>query len=116
MNKIDLSIVATIYNDERIVPELVNEIDRHIAPLNIPYEIILVNDNSRDQSELAIGKVCHTMPHVKGISLSRNFGQQIAISSGLRYAKGKYVVIMDGDLQNPPSEIPIMLEKIKEGY
>jgi glycosyltransferase involved in cell wall biosynthesis len=116
MNNIELSIVATIYNDERIVPELVNEIDKHLESLGIKYEIILVNDGSRDESEQAIASVCSTKSHVKGVSLSRNFGQQIAISSGLRYVTGQYVVIMDGDLQNPPSEIPKLLTKIKEGY
>ena len=116
LTEIELSIVATIYNDEKIVPMLVSEIGKHVSMLNITYEIILVNDNSRDNSEKAIEEECKKDPRVKGISLSRNFGQQIAMSAGMRYAKGNYILIMDGDLQNPPAEIPRLFIKIKEGY
>jgi dolichol-phosphate mannosyltransferase len=111
-----LSIVATVYNDAELVPLLVDEIFKNVSLLLIPFEIILVNDFSTDSSELAIKKVCEANSSVKGVSLSRNFGQQIAISVGMRYAKGKYVVIMDGDLQNPPAEIPRLYAEIQKGY
>lgn len=112
----ELSIVASIYNDEKIVSHLTREIISHVDPLKISYEIILVNDNSKDNSDLAIMEECRKNKNIKGITLSRNYGQQITISAGMRYASGKYVVIMDGDLQNPPSEIPRLYRKIQEGY
>ncbi|MGP8215902.1 MAG: glycosyltransferase family 2 protein [Bacteroidia bacterium] len=111
-----LSIVATIYNDAEIVPVLVENICKNIPAAISKYEIILVNDYSRDNSEEAIKKECEKNPAVKGISLSRNFGQHIALSAGMQHATGDYVIIMDGDMQNPPSAIPAMYAKILEGY
>ena len=111
-----LSIVATIYNDAQIVPVLVKSILENIPDTVTSYEIILVNDFSKDTSEDAIRLECEKNPCVKGISLSRNFGQQIAMSSGMHHATGDYVIIMDGDMQNPPSEIPRLYSAIQEGY
>ena len=113
---IELSIVATVYNDAEIVPLLVKEICEQCAQLEISYEIILVNDCSPDNSEFEIQKACKENENVKGISLSRNFGQQIAMSAGMRYAAGKFIIIMDGDLQNPPSAIPLLYKEILKGY
>jgi dolichol-phosphate mannosyltransferase len=112
----ELSIVSTIYNDAEIVPILVEKIRDAVIPLNIQYEIILVNDCSPDESEQAIAFVCEKYSNVRGITLSRNFGQQIAMTAGMHHAKGNFVVVMDGDLQNPPASIPVLLEKIKTGY
>lgn len=112
----ELSIVTTIYNDAGTVPILVDKIREAVIPLGIDYELILVNDNSPDNSEVAIAAVCEKFAEVKGISLSRNYGQQIAMSAGMRQAKGNYVVILDGDLQNPPDKIPELYRKIKEGF
>jgi glycosyltransferase involved in cell wall biosynthesis len=112
----ELSVVATIYNDENIVPILAKEITGAIKELGISYEIIFVNDNSSDRSEKAIELESANDPCVKGLSLSRNYGQQIAMSAGIRAAKGKYVLIMDGDMQNPPAEIPRLYKKICEGF
>jgi len=111
-----LSVVATCYNDCDIIPVLVKEIEKNLIPLTTDYEIILVNDSSTDNSEKVIEKICSENSKVKGISLSRNFGQQIAMSAGIRYAKGDYIVIMDGDLQNPPAEIPRLYNEIIKGY
>ncbi|HTA82466.1 MAG TPA: glycosyltransferase family 2 protein [Bacteroidia bacterium] len=111
-----LSIVATVYNDAEIVPLLVAEIIKNIPAEIQKYEIILVNDYSRDNSEEAIIAECKKNTSVKGISLNRNFGQQIAMSAGMQHASGDLVVIMDGDLQNPPSAIPILISKVQEGY
>jgi len=113
---IELSIVTTIFNDAEIVPLLVKELRSECEQLNVSYEIILVDDSSSDSSESEIQKACQENENIKGISLSRNFGQQIAMSAGLRYAIGKYIVIMDGDLQNPPSEVPRLYTEILKGY
>lgn len=115
-NDLELSIVSTIYNDASIVAVLVDQIQEHATKLKISYEIVLVDDCSTDESENEIKTICKRYENVKGLTLARNFGQQIAISAGIRYAIGKYVVIMDGDLQNPPSEIPTLYNEIKKGY
>lgn len=111
-----LSVVATVYNDAGIVPVLVESIIKNLPQGIDGYEIVLVNDFSKDNSEEAIAKECEKNPHVKGISLSRNFGQQIAMSAGMHHATGDYVLIMDGDMQNPPSAIPALFSKIQEGF
>ena len=113
---IELSIVSTIYNDAKTVELLVSEFVTIIKPLNITFEIILVNDASSDNSEESIQRVCEKYNFVKGISLARNYGQQIAVSAGIKYTTGKYVLIIDGDLENPISSIPNLYDKIKEGY
>lgn len=75
--KIDLSIVATIYNDAELIPILVKEIEKAVRSLQIDYEIILVNDCSADSSDQAIKDICQLNNRVKGISLARNYGQQL---------------------------------------
>ncbi len=112
----DLSVVATIYNDEGNVAPLVAEIQKHVNTLGVSYEILLVDDFSKDGSRKAIENVCEQNPEVKGVFLSKNHGQQIAMSAGINLATGNYVVIMDGDLQNPPAEIPNLYNEIKKGY
>ena len=77
----ELSIVATVYNDAEIVPQLVKELSGQCEQLHVSYEIILVNDYSTDNGEIEIQKACKENKNVKGISLSRNFGQQIAMSA-----------------------------------
>jgi glycosyltransferase involved in cell wall biosynthesis len=112
----ELSIVSTIYNDAKTVELLVNEFINVVKPLKISFEIILVNDASLDNSEAVIKSICEKYSFVKGISLARNYGQQIAISAGIKYANGKYVLIIDGDLENPISSIPELYIKVKEGF
>jgi dolichol-phosphate mannosyltransferase len=100
-----ISIVSPVYKAEKIVDLLVQRISEEVGKITAAYEIILVEDGSPDASWEAIERNCSLDSRVKGIKLSRNFGQQIAISSGMRYAKGEYIIIMDGDLQNPPEAI-----------
>ena len=114
--KLLLSVVATCFNDSEIIPLLVKEIEHYVLTITSDYEIILVNDYSTDNSETVIEKICSENSKVKGVSLARNFGQQIAMSAGIRYAKGEFIVIMDGDLQNPPSEIPRLYNEILKGF
>ncbi|MBL0047978.1 MAG: glycosyltransferase family 2 protein [Bacteroidetes bacterium] len=112
----ELSIVATIYNDAALVQSLCEQICMHVNPMQVEYEIILVNDGSNDKSGSEVERMSEHYPHVKGIGLSRNYGQQIAMSAGMECAKGNFVLIMDGDLQNPPDQIPALYQRIKEGY
>lgn len=114
----DLSVVATVYNDSEAVRPLVEAIRASLRSLgeDFRYEVLLVNDGSSDDSAAAIAKACLDHPEVKGLNLARNVGQQVAMSAGVDYASGRFVVMMDGDLQNPPSEIPTLYAKIQEGY
>ena len=111
-----ISIVSPVYRGEKMVAELVRRNVESISSITDDYEIILVNDASPDNSWAEIVKQCESNPRVKGINLSRNFGQHYAITAGLHYATGEWVVVMDCDLQDRPEEIPNLYNKAKEGY
>ncbi|RME84498.1 MAG: glycosyltransferase [Caldilineae bacterium] len=111
-----LSIVAPVYNEEAILPELYRRVAATLDAIGEPWELVLVNDGSYDNS-LAIMKELHARdPRVRIVSFSRNFGHQIAITAGTDYAQGDAVVIIDADLQDPPGVIAEMVEKWREGY
>lgn len=112
----DLSVVSPVYHGEKMLEELVSRIHAAVSPLTRDYEIILVNDCSPDASWEKITEICGRDKMVKGINLSRNFGQPYAITAGLTYAKGKYVAVIDCDLQNKPEDLPAMYRKALEGY
>lgn len=111
-----LSIVSPVYRGEKMLDELVRRIHAAISPITKDYEIVLVNDCSPDDSWSKITDICAADKQVKGINLSRNFGQPYAITAGLTYAKGDYVAVIDCDLQNKPEDLPVMYEKALEGY
>ncbi len=111
----DLSIVSPVYKAEQIIPELVQGIANAVNSLNIEYEIILVEDGSPDKSWHVIDQVSCSCSRLKGIKLSRNFGQHVAIAAGLNYSSGDYVVVMDCDLQDNPAEIPRLLLEVQNG-
>ena len=99
-NSIHISIVSPVYKGEKMVAELVRRNVESVSTITDDYEIILVNDASPDNSWNEIVKQCELNSKVKGINLSRNFGQHYAITAGLHYAKGDWVVVMDCDLQD----------------
>ena len=111
-----LSVVSPVYKAETIVERLVAEIHEHTSPITEDYEIILVEDGSPDNSWSYIEKIGHYDKKVKGIKLSRNFGQHSAITAGLRASKGDWVIVMDCDLQDRPEEIPRLYKKALEGF
>lgn len=111
-----LSIVSPVYRAEKIVEELVKQIKTAVSTITDDFEIILVNDYSPDNSWQKIIEECAKDTRVKGIDLSRNFGQHYAITAGLSYSKGEWVVVMDCDLQDRPDEIPNLFRKAQEGY
>lgn len=111
-----ISIVSPVYRAEKIIPELVARIEAAISQITDNYEIILVEDSSPDESWGIIEKIAANKPHLKGIKLSRNFGQHYAITCGLDHAKGDWVVVMDCDLQDQPEEIIKLYNKALEGY
>lgn len=116
MSKIKLSIVTPVYRAEKMVQTLVERIVKSVSTITEDYEIILVNDASPDASWQMIEQECALNKKVRGLNLSRNFGQHYAITAGLNYAKGEWVVVMDCDLQDRPEEIPALYQKALEGY
>ncbi len=115
-SKIDLSVIIPIYNEEMNLVPMNNRIIAALSPLGIPYEIVYVNDGSKDNSLPIIMGLSEENASVKYIDFSRNFGHQIAISAGLEHAIGERIVIMDGDGQDPPELIPELLKTSLEGF
>ncbi|MFC3415172.1 glycosyltransferase family 2 protein [Algoriphagus hitonicola] len=111
-----LSIISPVFQSASLVEPLVREIVQAIEPLNPDFEIILVEDGSTDDSWQEITRVTEIFPQVKGIKLSRNFGQHYAITAGLDQASGEWICVMDCDLQDLPSEIPKLYQKAQEGF
>jgi glycosyltransferase involved in cell wall biosynthesis len=112
-----LSIIVPAYNSEGTLSALVAEVHSVLDPLGMPYEIILVNDGSRDQSWQVIEKlVAKNAGRVRGIKLMRNYGQHNALLCGIRAAKNEICVTMDDDLQHPASAIPQILEELDKGF
>ena len=111
-----ISVVSPVYRGEKMVHELVRRVKENVSTITEDFDVILVNDASPDFSWAEIQKECAADTRVKGINLSRNFGQHRAIRAGLIYAKGDWVIVMDCDLQDRPEEIQKLYEKAQEGY
>lgn len=111
-----ISVVSPVYGAEKIVPELVSRIIEEVSKITADFEIVLVEDGSPDKSWDAIMLQCQQYDFVKGVKLSRNFGQHYAITAALNIAKGDYVVVMDCDLQDNPVYIKDMYEVVLKGY
>ena len=111
-----ISVVVPVYNSELILPELVKRLEPVLTGLAREYELVLVNDGSRDQSWKIIQEQSRSHPWVRGINLMRNYGQHNALLCGIRAARFDTLVTMDDDLQHPPEEIPKILAKFSEGY
>ena len=112
----DLSVIIPSYNEERNVGIMHERLTKTLSEITDSYEMIFVNDCSKDQTLLRIKELAEKDSHVKYLSFSRNFGHQIAVSAGLDFCTGEAVVIIDGDLQDPPELISKMYERYKEGY
>ncbi len=117
MENTTISVIIPVYNEEENLPELYRRLKTVLEEkLQETYEIIFVDDGSKDNSWNIIERFHKENPHLKGIKFSRNFGHHIAVTAGLDYCIGKVVVLMDGDLQDPPEEIPKLYVKSQEGY
>lgn len=112
----EISAIIPSYNEQDNVGLMYERMTKTLSKISPDYEIIYINDCSKDQTLLRIKELAAKDAHVKYLSFSRNFGHQIAVSAGLDYCSGKAVVIIDGDLQDPPELIEQMYEKYKEGY
>lgn len=115
-NVCQISVVSPVYRGEKMVHELVRRIKESVSNITDTFDIILVNDCSPDDSWSAILKECEADSRVKGVNLSRNFGQHNAITAGLSFAKGNWVVVLDCDLQDRPEEIINLYNKSQEGF
>ena len=111
-----LSIVIPVYNEEENIPALRERLAAALDPLGRPFEVIFVNDGSKDGTERLLEGLCAADPRVKAVHFTRNFGQTAAMMAGIRYASGEIIIPMDGDLQNDPGDIPKLLAKLDEGY
>ncbi len=112
-----LSLVVPVYNEKENLPLLAEAVHKALDPLNLSWEIILVDDGSKDESMQVLEELAASdSDHARVIVLRRNFGQTAAIAAGIDHAQGEIIVLLDADLQNDPADIPSMLEKIEEGY
>ncbi len=115
--QIDLSVIVAVYNeDPRNLIRLLERLDANIRPIDLSYEVVFVNDGSRELATGALRQIAAECNNIKLVELSRNFGQQAAITAGLDHSEGRMVLNMDSDLQDPPELIPVMYEKWKEGF
>ena len=115
--KLDISVVVPLYNEEESLPELVAWIRRVAEDNNLSYEIIMVDDGSTDNSWSVVERLKSEYPAIRGISFSRNYGKSAALYCGFEMARGEVVFTMDADLQDSPDEIPEMRRMIiEEGY
>ncbi len=110
------SVVVPAFNEEAIINEAYKKLTKVMDSINEEYELVFINDGSKDNTVNLIKEICTNDKRVKLLDFSRNFGHQIAISAGIDYASGQAVVIIDADLQDPPEVIPEMIKKWKEGY
>jgi Glycosyltransferases involved in cell wall biogenesis len=111
-----ISIVLPVYNEHEILPTTIQTLEDFVAGQPQDYELIFVDDGSRDYSATIVEHARLKYHNLKLVQFSRNFGHQIAITAGIRYASGDAIVVMDADLQDPPEVIPAMIKKWQEGY
>jgi undecaprenyl-phosphate 4-deoxy-4-formamido-L-arabinose transferase len=116
MCPVDLSIVVPVYGSEDCLVALIDAIQASLRETRYSHEVVLVNDGSPDGSWRVIQRICEQHPNVVGVDLRRNFGQDNAIMTGLRIARGSIVAIMDDDLQHDPGYLPLLVEKIEAGF
>ncbi len=115
-DQLDLSIVTPIYNEVDSITQLLETISTTLTENQLTYEIICVDDGSQDGSTKLLIELAQKRTDLKAVILRRNYGQTAAMAAGFKYATGKVVVTLDGDLQNDPADIPLLLSKLDEGY
>ncbi|MBI2030854.1 glycosyltransferase family 2 protein [Candidatus Kaiserbacteria bacterium] len=111
-----LSIIIPVYNEERNIPLLFMRIKEALARIDKPYEVIAIDDGSRDDSFAQLVTQSQADPHIRIVRFSRNFGQTAALSAGIEHARGDIIITIDSDLENDPSDIHLLLSKLDEGY
>lgn len=114
--KPSLSVIIPVYNEEQSIPDLLARLLPVLNSLDRSFEILAVNDGSRDNSLNLLIAALDSLPNLRIIDFRRNFGQTAAMMAGIDHAKGKIIVAIDADLQNDPDDIPLLLAKLDEGY
>jgi dolichol-phosphate mannosyltransferase len=112
----ELSVIVPLYNEELVIEAMYAKLTEVLTQSDITYEIVMVNDGSRDRTMPLAQSICASDPRVKLLSFSRNFGHQIAITAGMDKCRGQAIIVIDADLQDPPAVIFEMIKKWKEGY
>lgn len=117
-HQVDISIVVPLFNEEKVLPELLERLNRLIAMSSLSIQVILVNDGSKDGTEAIIREIVQANPlNYKGVLLSRNFGHQVAVTAGLDHVDAiQAVMVIDGDLQDPPELLEDMYKLLQRGY
>ncbi len=115
-SNVALSIVVPIYNEEESLPFLVNQLLEVLQPMEETFELVLVNDGSSDDSAEVIRKLSFEIPELVGVLLRKNYGQTAAMAAGFDISSGDIVITLDGDLQNDPADIPLLVNKIRDGF
>jgi dolichol-phosphate mannosyltransferase len=113
---IELTVIIPLYNEHEIIKELYGRLCTSVSRITNSFELLFINDGSKDSTLNEVLEIANHDEHVKYINFSRNFGHQVAVSAGLDHCNGQAVVIIDGDLQDPPELIPELYAKYKEGF
>ena len=113
---LDLSVVVPLYNEEESLPHLVEQLLLALRPSGERFELVLVNDGSSDRTAEVLTRLSHEVPELVAVLLRKNYGQTAAMAAGFDVAKGEVIISLDGDLQNDPADIPMLLAKLREGY
>ena len=111
-----ISIVVPVFNEEENIDAFFNEVCKYMEPLPVSFEVIFVDDGSRDATPLILDRLAQADSRVRALILARNFGHQVALSCGLDHADGDAVITMDGDMQHPPAMLPQLIESWQSGY
>ncbi len=111
-----LSVVVPVFNEQLNIEKFYEEATKAIQNLDMDYELIFVDDGSKDTTPLILSRLSEQDDHVRALILARNFGHQLAITCGMDYAQGDAIITMDGDMQHPPAMIPDLVQKWREGF
>ena len=111
-----LSVVVPLYNEAASLEALLSELLAALRPLQLPFELVLVDDGSRDGTAALLRQHCQTVPELVAVLLRRNYGQTAAMAAGFDASSGAVIVTLDGDLQNDPADIPLLLARLADGY
>ena len=114
--RLDLSVVVPLYNEQESLPQLVEQLLAAVRPLGLAFELVLVDDGSRDDTAIVLSRLTATLPELVAVLLRRNYGQTAAMAAGFDASRGAVLVTLDGDLQNDPADIPLLLSELNQGY
>ena len=112
----ELSVVVPLFNEEESLPLLVERLLASLRPLGCPFELVLVDDGSSDRTAEVLRQQAQAVPELVAVLLRRNYGQTAAMAAGFDASSGRVIVTLDGDLQNDPADIPMLLEQLEQGF